>query len=93
MTTNTGTVLIGTVLIGTVLIGTVLIGTVLIGTVLIGTVLFGSGSGESSSRVAPGLVHTAQWATAANLGFILLALVCALGLPRSLGSERAGENA
>jgi MFS family permease len=64
-----------------------------IGIAVIGTVLFGSGSGESSSRVTPGLVHTAQWATAANLGFILLALVCALGLPRSLGSERAEENA
>jgi hypothetical protein len=43
--------------------------------------------------VTPALVATAQWATAANLGFILLALVCALGLPRSPGSERAEENA
>jgi hypothetical protein len=42
--------------------------------------------------VTPGLVHTGQWATAANLGFILLPLICALGLPRTLGSERAEEN-
>lgn len=52
----------------------------------IGAVLFGSGSGGSSSgKVTPGLVHTAQWATAASLGFILLALICALGLPWPLG--------
>jgi hypothetical protein len=43
--------------------------------------------------VTPGLVHTARWATAANLGFILLALACAPGLPATLGAERAGENA
>ncbi len=35
--------------------------------------------------MTPGLVHTAQWATAAGLGFILLAMACALGLPRTLG--------
>ena len=43
--------------------------------------------------MTPALVHTARWAIAANLGFILLARVCALGLPRTLGSERAEENA
>jgi hypothetical protein len=42
--------------------------------------------------VTPGLVHTTQWATVANLGFILAALVCACGLPRTLGAERAKEN-
>lgn len=48
--------------------------------------LLGSGSGGSTSgKVTPSLVHQTQWATAANLGFILLALICALGLPRSLG--------
>jgi hypothetical protein len=61
---------------------------------VIGTVLFGTGSGQSTTgKVTPGLVHTAQWATAANLGFILLALIRALGLPRAPGSERAEENA
>lgn len=60
---------------------------------MIGTVLFGSGPGQSTGgTVTPALVQTAQWATAANLSFILLALVCALGLPRTLGSERAEEN-
>ena len=63
------------------------------GIAVVGTVLPGSGSGQSSSRVTPGLVHTAQWATAAGLGFILLAMACALGLPRTLGAGRAGENA
>ena len=41
----------------------------------------------------PSLAPTAQWAIAANLAFGLAALVCALGLPRSLGAERAAENA
>jgi hypothetical protein len=41
----------------------------------------------------PVLVHTAQTATVINLGFILAALICALALPRTLGAERAAENA
>ena len=41
----------------------------------------------------PARVHTAQWVTAPSLCFILLALACTLGLPRTLGAGRAGENA
>ena len=40
----------------------------------------------------PVFLHTAQLATAANLGFILAALLCALALPATLGAERAAEN-
>ena len=41
----------------------------------------------------PLLVHTAQWATVVHLAFVLAALLCALALPRTLGAERAEENA
>ncbi|HEY2285273.1 MAG TPA: MFS transporter [Streptosporangiaceae bacterium] len=67
-----------------------------IGIAVIGTALFGSGSGGSSGgsgQTMPALVHTAQTATVVNLGFILAALLCALTLPRTLGAERAAENA
>jgi hypothetical protein len=51
---------------------------------------FSRGSG-SASKMMPLLVHTAQWATAANLAFILAALCFAFGLPRTL--ERSAETA
>jgi hypothetical protein len=41
----------------------------------------------------PVFVHTAERATLVNLGFVLAALLCALALPRTLGAERAAENA
>ncbi len=64
------------------------------GIAVLGTVLFGTSSGESTTgRVTPGLVHTAHWAAAASLGAILLTVICALGLPRTLGSGQAEENA
>jgi hypothetical protein len=60
---------------------------------VIGTALFGSGSGQSSSaKLMPSLTHTAQTATAVNLAFVLAAWLCAFGLPRTLGAERAEEN-
>jgi hypothetical protein len=41
----------------------------------------------------PMLVTNAQRATLVNLGFVAAAFACALLLPKSLGSERAEENA
>jgi hypothetical protein len=41
----------------------------------------------------PQFLHTAQGAILADLGFILVALVCAFALPRRLGEDRAEENA
>lgn len=65
-----------------------------IGIAVVGTALFGSGSGQASGgKAMPSLVGSAQWAMAVNLGFILAALLCSLGLPATLGSERAEENA
>jgi MFS family permease len=70
-----------------------------IGIAVIGTALFGSGgaSGGSGSgkagKIMPVLVHTAQRATVVNLAFVLAALLCALALPRTLGADRAQENA
>jgi EmrB/QacA subfamily drug resistance transporter len=71
-----------------------------IGIAVIGTALFGGGGssadGSSSGKTAkvmPLLVHTAQRATVVNLAFVLAALLCALALPRTLGAERAEENA
>jgi hypothetical protein len=40
----------------------------------------------------PQYLHTAQGAILADLGFILVALGCALALPRRLGEDRAEEN-
>lgn len=74
-----------------------------IGIAAIGTALFGSGSGGSGrsggsggsgggsggrpGAVVPMLVHNAQAATLVNLGFVLAALLCAFGLPRTLGGS------
>ena len=66
-----------------------------IGIAVIGTALFGSGSGGSGSSsggrpsaVVPMLVHNAQTATLVSLGFVLAALLCTFGLPKTLsGSE------
>jgi EmrB/QacA subfamily drug resistance transporter len=58
-----------------------------IGIAVVGTALFAgsSGSGGSASgKPVPSLLHTAQWATAANLAFIIAAFCFALGLPRAL---------
>ena len=63
-----------------------------IGIALVGTALFGSGQ-ASGGKVMPSLVGSAQWAMVVNLGFILAALLCSLGLPATLGAERAEENA
>jgi hypothetical protein len=41
----------------------------------------------------PALVHSAQTVTLVSLGFILAALLWGLTLPRTLGAERARENA
>jgi hypothetical protein len=71
-----------------------------IGIAVIGTALFGSGGGSAggggagkAAQLMPSLVHTAQRATVVNMAFILAAMLCALALPRSLGAERAQENA
>jgi Major Facilitator Superfamily len=62
-----------------------------IGIAVIGTTLFGSGSGGSGGSggrpgaVVPSLVHHAQVATLVNLCFVLAALLCAFGLPKTLG--------
>lgn len=65
-----------------------------IGIAVIGTALFGSGSGGSGGSgsaggrpgaVVPMLVHNAQAATLVNLGFVLAALLCTFGLPKTLG--------
>jgi EmrB/QacA subfamily drug resistance transporter len=65
-----------------------------IGVAVIGTALFGSGSGSggSSGKPVPQLLHTAQTATIVDLGFIAVALLCCLAMPRKLGDERAEEN-
>lgn len=63
-----------------------------IGIAVIGTALFGGtsggsgGSGGSGTAVIPSLVHGAQAATLINLCFVLAALVCTLGLPKTLES-------
>jgi EmrB/QacA subfamily drug resistance transporter len=62
-----------------------------IGIAVIGTALFGGG-GESSGKIVPQYVHTAQTATLANLAFILAAIICARALPRRLGDERDKAN-
>jgi hypothetical protein len=41
----------------------------------------------------PSLTHTAQTATMLNLAFVLAALLCTFGLPRTLAAERTKENA
>lgn len=72
-----------------------------IGIAVIGTALFGTGSGGSAGSggsggsggggaVGPMLVHNAQTATIANLCFVLAALLCAFGLPRTL--EEGGDS-
>ncbi len=50
-----------------------------------------AGQALSAAKVMPSLVHTAQWATVANLVFILAAWCCTFGLPRTL--ERTEETA
>jgi EmrB/QacA subfamily drug resistance transporter len=65
-----------------------------IGIAVVGTALFGSGSGKSSSsKITPSLVHTSQAAIIVNLGLVFAALLCSFGLPSSLSSDRAEENA
>jgi len=70
-----------------------------IGIAVIGTALSGSGSGsgrsgsEKAGKIMPVLVHTAQRATVVNLALVFAALICALALPRTLGADRAEENA
>ncbi|HYZ53272.1 MAG TPA: MFS transporter [Streptosporangiaceae bacterium] len=64
-----------------------------LGIAAIGTALFGSGKAGSSARVMPQFVHTAQSALIVDLGFVLVALCCGLAMPRSLGADRAEENA
>jgi hypothetical protein len=44
------------------------------------------------ARPSASLTRTAQTATAVNLAFVLAAWLCAFGLPRTLGAERAEEN-
>ncbi len=39
----------------------------------------------------PSLTHTAQHATVVNLCFILAALLCAFGLPKTLEGQGGGE--
>jgi hypothetical protein len=53
----------------------------------------GGGGSSRGAQVPPSPVHTAQWAAAANLGFILAALLSVFGLPQTLGADRAEENA
>jgi EmrB/QacA subfamily drug resistance transporter len=68
-----------------------------IGIAVIGTALFGSGSGGSGGSggrpgvVVPMLVHNAQAATLVNLCFVLAALLCTFGLPRTLGGGEESE--
>jgi EmrB/QacA subfamily drug resistance transporter len=69
------------------------IGIAVIGTALVGTGSSSEGGSGQAGRVVPVLVHSAQRATVVNLVFVAAALLCALALPRTLGAERAAENA
>ncbi len=46
-----------------------------------------------SSKITPSLLHTSQAAIVVNLGLVFAALLCRFGLPSSLSSDRAEENA
>jgi hypothetical protein len=70
--------------IGTAL-GIAIIGTVLFGTVLFGTLQIHPGP----AAVATGFARSAQLALLTNLGFVVLALILVLALPRRIPGHDA----
>ena len=66
-----------------------------IGIAVIGTVLFGSLKVTPGPHGGAAFTHSAQLALAANLGFMLVALILVLALPRNIRAlvrERAGPH-